>query len=398
MRLAGADERDQGRPRPVPAADVGPARRREDGRPRPARGPSARGCRSCPAAPCASRCSCRDARAPLVDLSALAEKSRERFEELAARFARGARKAGPPALTDDYWQSLRDLFTRDVTHQGLRELLQHEAQETFRFLTREVEPRRPRAAPLVRAAPEAAVAVLPRRRLPPEPVAARVLFAGAVFVLALGWLGFSLDLASVGPFSLRPLARPAQPGSSVAATRPLLPARARAARQAHPQGRPRGRAPDPVRPPALRALRARRGRASCTAMRPANTVGGDYFDVIELGEGAARDRGRRRRGQGHARGAAHGPRCRAACARCSRRGFRGEELVTKLNAHLCANIPSNRLITLFYGELDPATGALRYVNAGHNPPFLLSAREPPGAARGHRDGPRHHDGDGLSRR
>ena len=46
--------------------------------------------------------------------------------------------------------------------------------------------------------------------------------------------------------------------------------------------------------------------------------------------------------------------------------------MAKLNAHLCANIPSNRLVTLFYGELDPATGSLRYVNAGHNPPFLLA--------------------------
>ena len=62
-------------------------------------------------------------------------------------------------------------------------------------------------------------------------------------------------------------------------------------------------------------------------------------------------------------------------------GLRGEELVAKLNAHLCANIPSNRLITLFYGELDAATGRLAYVNAGHNPPFLLPRGEPAGAAR-----------------
>jgi sigma-B regulation protein RsbU (phosphoserine phosphatase) len=52
-------------------------------------------------------------------------------------------------------------------------------------------------------------------------------------------------------------------------------------------------------------------------------------------------------------------------------GLRGSELAEKLNAHLHANIPSNRLITLFYGEVDGATGRLRYVNAGHNPPFLI---------------------------
>ena len=59
-------------------------------------------------------------------------------------------------------------------------------------------------------------------------------------------------------------------------------------------------------------------------------------------------------------------------------GFRGAELVRTLNDHLFANIPRNRLVTLFYAELDPATGALRYVNAGHNAPFLL---RPTGATR-----------------
>jgi phosphoserine phosphatase RsbU/P len=54
-------------------------------------------------------------------------------------------------------------------------------------------------------------------------------------------------------------------------------------------------------------------------------------------------------------------------------GLRGPELVSKLNAHLCANIPSNRLITFFYGELDTASGGLRYINAGHNPPVLIRA-------------------------
>jgi sigma-B regulation protein RsbU (phosphoserine phosphatase) len=44
--------------------------------------------------------------------------------------------------------------------------------------------------------------------------------------------------------------------------------------------------------------------------------------------------------------------------------------MTALNTHLVANTPDNRMITCFYGELDPATGRLIYVNAGHNPPYL----------------------------
>jgi sigma-B regulation protein RsbU (phosphoserine phosphatase) len=52
-------------------------------------------------------------------------------------------------------------------------------------------------------------------------------------------------------------------------------------------------------------------------------------------------------------------------------GFRSSRLVSTLNTHLHVNIPSNRLVTLFYGELDSETGQLRYINAGHNAPFLL---------------------------
>jgi sigma-B regulation protein RsbU (phosphoserine phosphatase) len=33
------------------------------------------------------------------------------------------------------------------------------------------------------------------------------------------------------------------------------------------------------------------------------------------------------------------------------------------------------MITCFYGEIDPATGGLIYVNAGHNPPYLYDGDE-----------------------
>jgi sigma-B regulation protein RsbU (phosphoserine phosphatase) len=52
-------------------------------------------------------------------------------------------------------------------------------------------------------------------------------------------------------------------------------------------------------------------------------------------------------------------------------GMRGSELMAKLNRYLCANIPNNRLVTLFYCEIDTASGEFCYINAGHNAPFLL---------------------------
>src|SRR5215210_1520875 len=46
------------------------------------------------------------------------------------------------------------------------------------------------------------------------------------------------------------------------------------------------------------------------------------------------------------------------------------ETVGAVNRYLADNTPANRFVTLFYAELDPATGALSFVNAGHNPPLI----------------------------
>ncbi len=47
------------------------------------------------------------------------------------------------------------------------------------------------------------------------------------------------------------------------------------------------------------------------------------------------------------------------------------ELVSRLNAVMHRSTDRGRFVTLFVGVLDPATGALTYVNAGHNLPMLI---------------------------
>lgn len=319
-------------------------------------------------------------RSTLPDLQPLAGSSRERFERLSAGMRPGgggprlrARPAAGRALREEYWRSLRELFTRDVTHADLSRLLQYEVSETFRFLTREVDTSDLGGLPWWRRHPRAAsrffLAVA--YRLNPW---RRVLFAASMMALGFAWLGFALYLLAQGPFSLDPLFE-GRTFLLLAATlfafllvlelrdKLSLKGDLEIARQIQ-----FGLLPfEPWEKDGVRIA---------TAMRPANTVGGDYFDVIELGGGRL----------GLAVGDVAGKGMPAALLMAllqgslrtlASAGLRGSELITKLNAHLCANIPSNRLITLVYAELDTATGELRYVNAGHNPPFLLTAGEPP---------------------
>jgi phosphoserine phosphatase RsbU/P len=50
------------------------------------------------------------------------------------------------------------------------------------------------------------------------------------------------------------------------------------------------------------------------------------------------------------------------------------ELVSTLNQLLCLSTGAENYVTFFYGQFDARTRLLTYVNAGHNPPFLIQAR------------------------
>lgn len=49
------------------------------------------------------------------------------------------------------------------------------------------------------------------------------------------------------------------------------------------------------------------------------------------------------------------------------------ELVTRIDRHLRRYAATRKFLTLFFGLIDPSTGTLRYVSAGHNPAVLARA-------------------------
>ncbi|HKO36665.1 MAG TPA: PP2C family protein-serine/threonine phosphatase, partial [Pyrinomonadaceae bacterium] len=49
------------------------------------------------------------------------------------------------------------------------------------------------------------------------------------------------------------------------------------------------------------------------------------------------------------------------------------ETISSINRYLVESIPANRFVTLFYADLNPKTGELAFLNAGHNPPLIVHA-------------------------
>src|SRR4051812_14222486 len=104
--------------------------------------------------------------------------------------------------------------------------------------------------------------------------------------------------------------------------------------------------------------------------RPANTVGGDFYDIIPL------DDGRLVIAVGDVAGKGSPAALLMALLLAMMRTLVDErleaaDLITRLNVQVCRHAPGTRFITLFYAVFQPLTGELTYVSAGHMPPLLL---------------------------
>ena len=264
--------------------------------------------------------------------------------------------------------TLRRLFTEGITREGLSELFRRETRETLQFFTRQVDFASLRPLPWFKRYPRASWTIftaMAYRLSPPR----RIVFTVAAFSFVLGLLRMAGCNSQLGRSSGAYLYGSSGAGwwfLAIALFVLLLMMELKdkldlksdleVARQIQ-----FGLVPTTPFQQGTIAIEC--------SMRPANTVGGDYYDIIDLGEGQL----------GIVIGDVAGKGMPAALLMALLQGslhtlitagLRGTELLCKLNAYLCKNIPVGSLVTLFYGEIDTRNGNVRYVNAGHNPPFL----------------------------
>jgi sigma-B regulation protein RsbU (phosphoserine phosphatase) len=110
------------------------------------------------------------------------------------------------------------------------------------------------------------------------------------------------------------------------------------------------------------------GYSLCGANFPCRTVGGDYFD-FEI------DNGDLLFALGDVSGKGTGAALLMTMLRASVRAHWADGSLShaaeRINRTVAQNVPANKYITFFMGRLEPQTGRLTYVNAGHNPPMLI---------------------------
>ena len=292
----------------------------------------------------------------------------KRLAQFASRFEATAEErasSGPhETFSHTFLRDLHGLFIRDITREGLRDLVKRDTQDTIRFYARNIDLAALRSLPWYQRYPQTVWKVfvaLAQRLSPPR----RIAFAVAAFALLIGWVQFILLLTSIADRNMRSGALWLAISFVILIMLLFIELRDKLdlkgdleiAREIQ-----FGLVPsEPF---------TQQGVSIHYSMRPANTVGGDYYDIIKLDENRI----------GIVMGDVSGKGMPAALLMAlllgSLRtliaaGLRGTQLITRLNDYLTANIPEGRLVTLFYGELDPASGCLAYINAGHNAPYLM---------------------------
>jgi sigma-B regulation protein RsbU (phosphoserine phosphatase) len=270
-----------------------------------------------------------------------------------------------------------DTYTRDLKAEDLQRLFTRDTREAYRFFTRHLDPDALKGLPWHKRAIAHARAVFMAFTMKLSP-ARRVVFASALVLALIGLINLfrGIGLIEVAAFPIvggvgipGPIFRQGTWSLLFAfllmnllvllevADRLSLKNDLEIARDIQQAMLPSGLYDAP-------------GVETVGFSRPANTVGGDFYDILPL------DDGRLVVTVGDVAGKGSPAALLMALLLAMLRTLVDEklepaELVARLNVQVSRHAPGTRFITLFYAVFDPRTGELTYVNAGHTAPLLL---------------------------
>ena len=269
-----------------------------------------------------------------------------------------------------------DTYTRDLSGEDLQRLFTHDTPDAYRFFSRGVDEDWLGRLPWWKRLPLRfrQVFIAFTLKLPP---ARRALYIGALAIALLGMIklfrGFAtVDLPFGMPFFQISMLVPAWADGTFALLISLVLVNLLVLLEVADRLSLKGEL-EVAREIQLAMLPAGTYTAAdieiCGATRPANTVGGDLFDVLPLPDG------RVILALGDVAGKGSPAALLMALLLAMLRtlvdeALEARPLVERLNAQIWRHSPASRFITLFYAVYTPATGTLEYVNAGQNPPLI----------------------------
>ena len=267
-------------------------------------------------------------------------------------------------------------YTHDLSSEDLQRLFTHDTRDAYKFFSRGLDEEQVGRLPWWKRTAIRArkVFVAFTLKLPP---ARRALYLGALLFALIGILklfrGFaSIDVPFGTPFFQISMLVPAWADGTIALVVSLLMVNLLVLLEVADRLSLKGEL-EVAREIQLAMLPGGTYRSGdieiCGATRPANTVGGDFYDVLPLPDG------RVILAVGDVAGKGSPAALLMALLLAMLRTLVDEELdpealVTRLNAQIWRHSPGSRFITFFYAVYDPVSGTLTYVNAGQNPPLV----------------------------
>jgi serine phosphatase RsbU (regulator of sigma subunit) len=276
----------------------------------------------------------------------------------------------------DRARALFDTYTRDISAEDFQRLFTHDTFDAYRFFTRGADEDQYAGLPLWKSAPLRLRQFFTAFTLRLSP-ARRALYIGSLLIALTGIIrlfrGFDVSDVPFGlPFISISVPTPSWAEGTVALIVSLVLVNLIVLLEVADRLSLKGEL-EVAREIQLAMLPGGTYRAGdleiCGMTRPANTVGGDFYDVLPLRDGRIIVT------LGDVAGKGSPAALLMALLLAVLRTLVDEELeapalVARLNAQICRHSPSSRFITLFYGVYNPSTGALTYVNAGQNPPLI----------------------------